>query len=34
MVLLIMVWNTMDAPPMDTAVSAMAASFGARIFME
>ena len=34
MVLLITDWNTMEAPPMDTAVTAMAANFGARIFME
>ena len=33
MVLLMMDWNTMDAPPMEKAVMSMTASLGARIFM-
>ena len=34
MVLLMMDWNTMEAPPMAKAVISMAMSLGARIFME
>ena len=33
MVLLMMDWNTSEAPPMAKAVMSMTMSFGARIFM-
>ena len=34
MVLLMMDWNTMEAPPMAKAVMSMTTSLGVRIFME
>ena len=34
MVLVMMDWNTMEAPPMAKAVMSMTTSLGVRIFME